>query len=176
MLGCVGFFGVLLMGFAWEIGAQEKGIRSPALVFLTIDEYVQTVLKQGDRSVTAFNNFENSTLANKMAFRQLWLPTMSLASEVSKNKTDVNGEITKGEEASGSASLAQPLYVTGGRLAATYSESTSRTEISTTIVNHFYTRPSYSFSYTQPLFLFQGNTDWRTWNRAKLSFDISADN
>jgi outer membrane protein TolC len=168
-----------MISLSATLGAEEKGLKSANLIFLSIDDYVRTVLKQGDRALTAYNNYENSTLNYKVAFRQMWLPTMSVASEVSRDRSEVKTDVTdvtKGESASGSATLAQPLFVTGGRLSATYSDSTSRTEISTGIISHSYTRPSYTASFTQPLFLFVGNSDWRSWKRTKLSFDIASDN
>ncbi len=154
--------------------ADEKGLRSPPITFLTIDDYVRLVLNQSDRAMTAYNNYENSVFDYKISFRQLALPSLTVASEVSRNKTDVNSAVTRGESAQGSAALNQPLFLSGGRLSANYSESVSRSEDST-VIGHSYARPTYSASYAQPLFLFVGNPDWRSWKRTKLSFDIATD-
>ena len=160
-------------GLVW---GQDKGLRSPTVSFLTIDDYVRLVLKQSDRAMTAYNNYENSIFDFKVSFRQLAMPSLTVASEVSRNKSDVNSAVSRSEAAEGSAALSQPLFLSGGRLSANYSGSVTRSEDSAGVIGHSYTRPSYSASYSQPLFLFVGNSDWRSWKRTKLSFDIANDN
>jgi len=142
---------------------------------MTLEAYVTTVLKQSDRALTAFNNYENAVFSNKVSYRQTRLPQLNVTSSASKSKTNRDEVITELNQAQGQATLSQPLYPTGARLSATVSETATLSE-SRGNESNAYTRPAYSASITQPLFLFVGNADWRTWKRAKASYDIAKEN
>lgn len=142
---------------------------------LGLEDYVRIVLKQSDRAIVAYNTFRNSQIFYGIASRDQFGPSLNLTSDLKKTNSELNATTTTTEEASGSAALSQPLFLSGGRLSAAYTLYTDRTETDPSIVSHGYVRPAYSFTVIQPLFLFVGNPALRSWKRSRLAIDIAGD-
>lgn len=142
---------------------------------ITIDQFVDLALKQSDDVRVARNNFENSVNSFKSAYRSSRLPQADVSASLSKSKSDVDRSITRGENSEGSLTVSQPFYPTGASLSGTVSESTSRSE-SLGLISRSDTKPRYSASLNQPIFLFQGNNNWRSWKRSRINYEIAEDN
>jgi outer membrane protein len=170
-----GVLSVLLLACP-PIAAAGKDLKNSEVLRLSIDDYVKLVLKQSDRSLVAYNQFQNSTISRQTTLRRLMAPSLGVSAGATKSKSDIDDVDTVTEDADGSATLSQPLFLSGGRLSATYSNSITRTEEADGSVTHDYIRPSLSASLSQPLFVFVSNPDLRTWNRSVLSYDIAKDN
>ena len=164
---------MILLATAQLAAGAPATVVPPSSYPLSLEGYVRVVLKQSDRSLVAYNNFQNSTLSLGITSRSLLAPSLDIESQVTRNRTDVNSNVTTSENAAGAATLSQPLFLSGGRLSASYGQSTSRFETDPSIVSHSYTRPAYSASLTQPIPIFVGNSDLRSWKRARTSYDIA---
>lgn len=166
------FFPLLLMVIAVPSLCAERA----KAINLTIEDYVKRVMSMGDEAITLLNNYENASLNYRASYRQSRFPSATLTSSVGKDKSDVNENITRTEQASGSASLSQPFYLTGAQLSAGVTQNFRLSKSSHTFETRSFTRPEYNFSLTQPLYLFSGNTVWRSWTRSQISYDIARDN
>lgn len=150
-----------------RVHAAEKPV-------LTIEGYVRLALRQGDRVRTAYNNFKNATNSYRIAYRASRLPAATVASTLSKEKTEVASAKTETETSLGTLTLAQPLYPTGAELSASASQSTSKAETADDVTRSDI-KPSYSATLNQPLYLFVSNSAWQSWKRSRVSYEISED-
>lgn len=164
----------LLIGMPLTATAQSPNVNGNVLK-LGIDDYVWLVLKQSDEARSAANQLKNSQISRSVTSRELLAPTLSVGSSVNKQRTDTDSVFVQNEAAEAQATVAQPLFLSGGRLSATYSNSTLRSETNFNVVTHTNERPSYTASVSQPLFLFVGNTDLRQWKRARIGYDIAVE-
>jgi outer membrane protein TolC len=155
--------------------ASAKDVPSKEKLKLGMDDYVQLVLKQGDDSRVAYNEIKNSRTSLSISNRQLLAPSVNVQSSVNRTRTETNSDYTVDEVASGGATVSQPLFLSGGRLSAGYENSITRTEANPNVVTHAYERPVYTAAVTQPLFIFVGNHDLRSWKRSRLSYSTAVD-
>lgn len=142
---------------------------------LTVDEYVNQVMAKGERAQTAFKNFENTSLNYKVSYRNSRFPKMFADSSLTKGKSEVDAVKTYSDSASGGLSLSQPFYLTGGKISANYNQNSNYSD-SLGVQSRTRLNPSYSASFTQPLFIFVGNSDWRNWKRTEISYQIAKEN
>ena len=168
------FMGLWMIAESAAAAAGGPNLNSNVLK-LTMDDYVWMVLKQGDEARSAANSFKNSQISRSLTSRSLLAPTVSVGSSVNKARTDTDSVFVENESAQAQATLAQPLLLSGGRLSATYSNTTERSETNFNVVTHSSQRPAYSASLSQPLFLFVGNSDLREWKRARIAYDIAVE-
>jgi len=168
MLRILGFIFVLFL-FGASLQAKRNPYRS-----LTIEDYVKVVFTQGDAAKTAYNNFENDTFSNKVAYRQTRLPQLRVDSDLGKSKRSVDGDITRNKTSDGSATLSQPFYPTGADISARMRGTTSRSE-NGDVVTRSDVKPSYDVTLRQPINVFVGNDTKRSWKRSSISYAINED-
>lgn len=165
---------VLIMAVFLATSSLPAAQVASSSLALTLEDYVTLAMKQGSRVMTAYNNFENQTLGYKISYRQSRLPQLTASGSLNKSKSDLSSVITRREEASGSVSMAQPVYLSGANLSVSASETTTREE-DVLGESHNFTKPAYQASLSQPLFLFTGNSAWRQWLQTKIGYRIAAD-
>lgn len=169
-------FMVLTVSYVPSSSGAPPTPRASNTLQLSMEQYVQLVLKQGEEAITTYNNFENSTRDFKISYRQSRLPKLTTGGSYAATRTEVTlSSDTINEETRWNTSLTQPFYPTGGSLALSASQSLSSSRQGET-TSHDRPDPTYNATFTQPLFLFVGNTEWRNWKRASVNYQIATEN
>lgn len=164
-------------GVSWG-RSKEAPFTGAKTYALSLEEFSEMALNNSLRSQIAESNFSSAKWGWKASRRNLSWPTLEASAE--KNKTFDNNDQgleidTRNEE--GRLELTQP-FLTGTRLAVagTWSESETQSDtlgLSTTTFSR--TKPAFTASITQPLFVFTGNESWRSKKTADLQWANNQD-
>jgi outer membrane protein TolC len=182
---------VTLISLALPAQAQKKsGGRPPDVVSLSLERFTDIALRNSLRSVIYRNSAKSADISYRSSYRSSRFPQISLQASGDRSYSHSAYELgvltatgtpttilsqseTYGTQGSVGASLNLPLYITGGAfsMGITQSQSvynTAGSPPSTTEIS-----PSWQASYTQPLFIFVGDTGRRNWRRTQLGHETS---
>ena len=165
-------FWALLTSAIGAAAIAPRGLRAAASGGLTIEDYVHRVLTGSDRAVIARNTIEAARFTRNAAYGSSRGPSVTVGSTGTLSRTDSADVVTRTGTVEESASLVQPLYLTGARLSASILHSRESSDVAGVQTDTLH-RPSYQVDLDQPLPLFVGNPSWRQWRRDLATYDVS---
>ncbi len=176
--------------------AEDISPRAPLPVKLSLRRCEELALSDSLRARIYRNSRDSAGLGYRAAYLSLRFPQVAVSASALRAYSETSPALlqpspdvilstsgaaassyglssTYGTQTQAAASVSLPVFATGGALAASASQSRALTNTAGSPPATVETSPSWQASYIQPLFIFTGDPNRRSWRRAQLSYDAA---
>ncbi|HAT71505.1 MAG TPA: hypothetical protein DCS63_01655 [Elusimicrobia bacterium] len=162
--------------------ARAGAVPEDRVVRLSIERFADLAMRNSLRASIYHNSVDLANSSFRSSYLGSRFPQVSLQGYVQRgyNETETSGGIitsstaisrTYGTQTSANVSMTMPLYLTGGSFSLGLAQSRSLTETSGMPDSTARVSPSWQVSYSQPLFIFTGDSGRRNWRRVQLGHE-----